>query len=293
MLKKGVKMSNLEEEKSGSILLAIDGSQSAKSAAYAAIQIASAMKWSIQAQNIVDSVQVFEPYVDPNLELMQVGTNVFTSEQKVTLFKEQGRHALAEIEDLCRDMNVPIKTEMILGDPGGIILEAAKEHRLLALGRRGNRHEENRHHLGSNFRRIAHHSPVPLLIGGNDVSQQDFLRVLLAYDGSELSRKSLGWMELLQGIFKDTVILSVEEDEQDSSWLAGRRDEIKNSNLKSCEFVSEFGSPAETIAAVASSRQADLIVMGSYHHSQFLEWARHSTLSTVLQETNIPVLAIK
>jgi nucleotide-binding universal stress UspA family protein len=53
------------------------------------------------------------------------------------------------------------------------------------------------------------------------------------------------------------------------------------------------GEPGAGIASIASSKQADLIVMGAYRHTQLLEWATHSTLNAVPGNVNLPILAIK
>ena len=107
-------MNNTQQFNHGSILLAVDGSPSAKATAYAAAQIASKMQWRIHALYVVDVTQVFDPYSDISQELSELGEEM-PYEQKVKLFEEQGTLALAEIEDLCEQMNVPITTEMVFG----------------------------------------------------------------------------------------------------------------------------------------------------------------------------------
>jgi nucleotide-binding universal stress UspA family protein len=293
IFKIGKKMNKLQQLKSGSILLAVDGSLSAKAAAYAAAQIAYAMQWRLHALYVVDVNQVFELYSNSSPELGELGEDV-PEEQKITLFEEQGTLALTEIEGVCQEMTIPVTTEMILGGIPNIILESAQQYNLLALGRRGNRHEKDTHHLGSNFRQIAHHTHIPLLIGGDYKTQQKFRRVLLAYDGGELSREALTWVEGLQTIFAEVMALSVEkEHEKDPAWLEERQREIAESALAHCKFIRREGEPEQVIASIASSRKADLIVMGAYQHAQLLEWATHSTIDSVLREIGFPILATK
>ena len=286
-------MNNSQQFKPGSILLAVDGSPSAKAAAYAATQVASTLNWDIHALYVVDAVQVFETYSDPSRELGKLG-NEISNQHLVTLFKEQGMLTLAEIDVLCQEMNVPITTEMIFGGVPETIIEASKRFSLLAMGRRGNQHVENTHHLGSNFRRVAHRTRTPLLIGSGDEKSLNHQRILLAYDGSEPAHKALSWAEKLQRMFADIVTLSVGENcEKDCVWLEERQKEIAHSRLKGYEFDREVGEPGKIIASVASSRRADLIVMGAYRHSQFLEWATHSILNSVMLNVRIPILAAK
>ena len=286
-------MATNQPSKSDSILLAIDGSMSAKGAALAATQIASVMQWSLHAVYVVDSTEAFDLYSDIVPELGELRNDV-PDERKITLFEEQGTLALAEIIGMCQRVNVPITTEMVMGNTQNIILDSANQYNLLALGRRGNRHETDTQHLGSNFRHIAHHVTIPILIGGNYNPQQEFRHGLLAYDGGELSRQALTWIESLQVMFAEVMVLSIEkEHETEHAWLEERKNEIAGSVLAHAEFISAEGEPGKIIASTALSRQVNLILMGAYQHGEFLEWATNSAIDVVLREINLPILAAK
>jgi nucleotide-binding universal stress UspA family protein len=277
----------------GKILLAVDGSPSAKAAACAAIQVAAETKWHLHALYVVDITQVFDPYSDVSPELSELGEEM-PFEQKMELFEEQGTLALAEIEGLSQEMGVAITTEMIFGGVPENILKMSKDYDLLAIGHMGNRHAKENKHMGSNFQQIAHHIQIPLLIGNSHCKQQKLQRVLLAYDGSLLSHEAFKWAENLQNLFKTIEVLSVERGkEKDHTWVADRHKELEESALAQYEFIRTAGNPGEKIASKALTEQADLILMGAYHHTNILRWARHSTIDTVLRETDLPVLAIK
>ena len=251
------------------------------------------MQWRIHALYVVDVTQVFDPYSDISQELSELGEEM-PYEQKVKLFEEQGTLALAEIEDLCEQMNVPITTEMVFGGVPVNILQISEEYDLLAIGHMGNRHAEEKRYLGSNFQQIAHHTHIPLLTGGGQYMPRELQRVLLAYDGSQLSCKAFEWTESLQSMFKAVLVLSVErEKDRKHTWLADRHEEIDESALAQYEFIRAAGNPGHIIASEALAEQADLILMGAYQHANLLRGVRHSTLDTVLRETDLPVLAIK
>lgn len=287
-------MMNITQQfRPGKILLAVDGSPSAKAAAFAAIQIASETRWHLHALYVVDITQVFDPYSNVSQELSELGDEM-PFEQKVKLFEEQGTLALAEVEELCQQMSVPVSTEMVFGGVPVNILQISKGYDLLAIGHMGNRHAKEPKHLGSNFQQIARHAHVPLLIGSSQYASQKFQRVLLAYDGSQLSHEAFRWAENLQSLFKAIMVLSVErENVRNHTWLADRHEEIDESALTQYEFIQAAGNPGHMIASKAVTEQADLILMGAYQHKNLLRWARHSTIDAVLRETNLPVLAIK
>ena len=121
-----------------------------------------------------------------------------------------------------------------------------------------------------------------------------FQRALLAYDGNQLSHEALQWAEKLQCLFRTVVVLSVEkENERDHTWLADQHEEIEESVLTQYEFIRAAGNPGHMIVSKALAEGTDLILMGAYRHTNLLRWARHSTIDTVLRETDLPVLAIK
>ncbi len=286
-------MNNTQQFKRDSILLAVDGSSSAKAAAFAAAQVASALKWNIHALYVVDAVQVFETYSNPTQELGKLGGEI-SNERLITLFEEQGLLTLAEIDEFCQEMNVPITTEMIFGGVPETILEVSKQFNLLAMGRRGNHFVNDSQHLGRNFRRIANHTHTPILISSDDDPPLKHQRVLLAYDGSKLSHTALLWTEKLQKMFADVMALSVGKNcEKDCVWLEERQREIAESSLENYEFDKEMGKPEKIIPKIATSRHADLIVMGAYQHSQLREWATHSIFNSVIRDARIPILAAK
>jgi len=283
----------MQQPKPGNILLAVDGSPSSKAAAYDAVQVSSALGWNIHALYVVDAAQVFEMYSDSSQELGKLGEQI-SNEQPITLFEEQGTLTLAEIDELCQERSVPVTTEMIFGGVPETILKSADRFDLLALGRRGNHHVKDPHHLGHNFRRIAYHTHTPLLIGNAEDKPLKQQRVLLAYDGSELSHIALAWAERLQRMFADVMALSVgQKYDKDYTWLEDRQKELSNSSLKHYEFDREIGEPGKIIASVAASQHADLLVMGAYQHSQLREWATHSILNSIVREVRIPILAAK
>jgi len=286
-------MNDTQQFNPNSILLAVDGSPSAKAAAFTAVEVASTLNWNIHALYVVDAAQVFEMYSDSSQELNKLGGEI-SNERLITLFEEQGMLTLAEIDELCQEMNVPITTEMIFGGVPETILEVSKGFNLLALGRRGNNHISDSQHLGRNFRRIAYHTRTPLLISNDSDTPLKHKRVLLAYDGSVPSHIALSWTEKLQRMFANVMALSVGQNcEGDCLWLEERQREIAASSLENYEFDKELGQPEKIIPSVARARHADLVVMGAYQHSQILEWATHSTLNSVTRNASIPILAVK
>ena len=195
------------------ILLAVDGSPSSRSAAFAAAQIASAKQWGMHAVYVVDITQAVDIYGNIDQELSELGDELPERGQRISLLEEQGNLALVELRGICSSLNVQLTTDMVAGNISTIMLETAPQYSLLALGRQGNRHKDSQH-LGGNFRQIAHHVETSLLIGAREYPSQKIQRVLLAYDGSEFSHQALKWIESLQSTFKKVMTLSIEKEHE-------------------------------------------------------------------------------
>jgi nucleotide-binding universal stress UspA family protein len=161
---------------------------------------------------------------------------------------------------------------------------------LLALGRRGHGHASDSSHLGRNFRAIAHHTPRPMLVGGDEA--RPVQRLLLAYNGSEHARQALAWTILLQRtLYSDVLVLSVKENGHTSQDISSELvDQLNQGGLADYRFLSGEGQPASQIVAAAAENEVDLIVMGRYRHTALLEWLVGSTLDYVLRGTSLPVL---
>lgn len=275
---------------SDTILAAIDGSAASKAAAETAIEIARTQGMSMRGLYVVDQVLILDRYTNYKAEL-DANIEPPPNGQIVEAFEEQGARAIEWLERRCRDAGVPVTTELLFGGVAELIVDKAKDAVMLALGRRGHGHEADPGHIGSMFRHAAHHSPVPLLVGGDTSISLD--RLLLAFDGSEKARRALGWAARLQHESSRQVsVVSVTRDLYAfEAWIEAMRSEIERSSLVDFEFEGREGEPAEEIVAAAVEDQADLILAGRYQHSEFVDWFTGSTLDRILRETSIAVLA--
>jgi hypothetical protein len=219
---------------------------------------------------VVDIADALEPYTPIDRELSELGDEHPENEQCLTLLEEQGTLALEDVKGICESLHVPLATELMAGDIPTVILDSVYRYNLLALGRRGNRHKGEVEHLGSNFRAIAHQAGTSLLIGARENAPQNFQRLLLAYDGSELSRCGLGWTEYLQSLFHEIDVLYVEKEQVAQDRISTRQQEIKDSALIHDQIIQEWGEPGQSIASTAVALKMDLVVMGGYGHSHLL-----------------------
>jgi nucleotide-binding universal stress UspA family protein len=282
-----------KEEPTNRILVATDGSPAAEAAASIAIQVAAGQNLVVHGLYIVDEVLALDnAYADFRQEL-GAATAITSRTQLLGQLEAQGSVVLESLESQCGSAKVPATTEILFGGVPELVLLQAGKAQLLALGRRGHGHADDVDHLGRNFQAIARRTGRPLLVGGDE--QRIVHRLLLAYNGSSRAQNALGWVSRLRATLPAEVsVLSVQETEADpaSQWLEEAHARLAPDTSDICWCLQRSGTPAAEIVAAAEEIEADLIVMGRYGHSAFIEWLTGSTVEYVLRNTQRPVLMI-
>lgn len=281
------------------ILVADDNSSEARAAANAALQIAQNQNLAIQGLYVVEEALALDTYANYHAELPGFSIPGNGSDREpssraelVRWFENQGRLALCWLETACTEAGVPVTTKMLAGGVSELLLRDAAQARMLAIGRRGHGHKDDLKPLGYNFRKIAHHAHVPMLVGGK--KSPSLHRLLLAYHGRAHAKDALAWTAQLQrDLAAEVIVLSVCEDtEPDQCGLSMEEieDSLAHSALASYRFVTGHKRPADEMAAVAAANDVDLIILGRYRHSALVEWLVGSTVDRLLRKTSLPVL---
>jgi nucleotide-binding universal stress UspA family protein len=280
------------------ILVADDDSSEARAAAKAAFQIARVQDLAIRGLYVADESLTLDTYASYRAELPLLrdsddyGQEPKSRAELMHWFENQGTLALDSLQAAGKEAGVPVTTELLAGGVSELVLRNATKARLLAIGRRGHGHKEVSDSLGHNFRKIAHHVNLPMLVGGKKTTSSH--RLLLAYHGQAHANDALTWTAKLQrDLSAEVIVLNVHED-TDSGNGAMSLEEIKNrlahSDLAACRFLTGEGRPANEIAAVAVANDVDLIILGHYRHSAVVEWLVGSTVDRLLRATSLPVL---
>ena len=269
------------------IVIASDGSSTARNAAEVAIQIAQAEAQLIEGLYIVDEPMILDPYSDYAKELGS-DRGVASRAAQLEWFEELGTSVLDQLQDQCAAHEVPVVTKVILGGIPEIILEKAKQTTFLALGRRGNSHANIIDHLGENFRHIAHHAQVPLIVGGDSVSPLE--RLFLVFDGSEKANHALELAFQLSKTLSAQLTIGLTEhayleDDPDSLLFRFSEGGIAKENL-----VDLRSKPVEKVVEAIVKYQADLIVTGGYRHPEIMEWLVGSPNDQILRQSPLPVV---
>jgi nucleotide-binding universal stress UspA family protein len=268
-------------------LVALDGSVTAQKASNLAIQIARIEHQKISGLYIVDEALVLNTYTNYKEELGRYDLPSSRAEL-IKWFEAVGNEALDQLEQLCVRASIPVTTQLLFGGVPELVLENASQAQMLTLGRRGRRHEKNSEHLGSYFRQIAYHSPIPILAGGD--IDRPIKHLFLLHDGSPGFDLVLDWTVRLQHHLSAKVYVAVMDQ--------GDQDQIPPDivdQMVQHELIDFYHQPLReesihgVIEAILAS-ETDLILVGGYHHPEILEWLVGSKNDQILRQSQLPVL---
>jgi len=123
------------------------------------------------------------------------------------------------------------------------------------------------------------------------------MKILVGYDGSDLSHQALNEAIDLAEQFKGTIlVLSVfwEETESEKNQILLRAEKRLMETFVKYDIVSENSkSPPSRIGRMAKEEGVDLIAIGSKGRGGAKVWVLGSTSSKVIEEAPCPILVIK
>jgi len=273
------------------ILVAHDGSLCARAAAGLAMQVARGRGMAIRGLFVVDEADVLNAYADHWNELGERPSFASPAEL-VSRFGTAGARVSEWVEARCRETGLAVATGVLFGGVSQLVLQEARGCAMLALGRRGRRHDGEPGHIGRNFHAVARHTRQPILVGGDET--RPVRRQLVAYDGGARAEVALAWSAVLRSTLGgETVVLVVDDGRGGRARDAPPRElepRAARAALGDCRLVTRWGDPSAAIVDAAVEARADLIVMGGYRHRPTVEWITRSTFDAVLRATTLPVL---
>ncbi len=271
------------------ILIAFDGSSTARHAAEGAITVAQQFDLEVNGLYVVDETLIFKTYEEYQNEL---GSDIeaASNAQMTEMFQARGEVEMEWLATRCLACGVRMTSEILFGGVPELILDRSAQARFITLGRRGHGHALDPDHLGKTFHTIAYHARCPLWVGGD--IYRPIKRILIAYNGGDFSNKALKFGAFLaSGIACEAIVLSVEEDnDPQQKWSQRIETQLEESSLKDFQFILREGQPGSKIIQEAEDKQVDLILLGGHHYSAIVEWIVGSNLDFVLRNTSLPVL---
>jgi nucleotide-binding universal stress UspA family protein len=275
------------------ILAPIDGSPDASVAFDHAIEFAQEEAATIHALFVADSKLIEAPYRAATIpETMSIYSHPDRTQVAVEIGKhlaEYGEATLAEAQKRCDAAGVPCETDYVEGIVANVILNRTVGADLVVMGRRGEGAEWAGPQLGSVLETIVRHAQAPVLTV--QAEMRPIKRILVAFDGSERAVDVLKVAaEMINRKVRTLVVLTVDDGNsgRHEAWEMGKALLAEQSHKTTHLFIP--GHATREILRLATLEECDLIALGSYGHSHFIETVFGSTVDEVLHGAVSPVL---
>jgi nucleotide-binding universal stress UspA family protein len=274
------------------ILVAYDGSASARSALMAAGKIAAEEKSWVKVMAVV-------PPYEGDLELIGV------SRIKETI-EGPGKKILAEAKALADENGLHVLTDLEQGEPFQRIVHVADDEKcdLIVMGRRGISHLERALMGGVTARVIGHTGHDVLVVP--EGAKLAWGRILVATDGSSRSEEAVNLaIRIAAAHSSELTVMTVvyTNDEflalapsmvtgmviKAKSMVEEIRQQAEQAGVKAKAVVKE-GEPYKAITALAAEIPADVIVMGSQSRRGLSKVLMGSVTERVIGYSPCPVL---
>lgn len=271
------------------ILVALDGSEHARTALRYALWLAERFHAQLSGLHVIDVVSVegpffqdisgalgFEPYFDVAGKVREA-------------LQERGQQLIEEFSVACHDRNLPCESRCTTGIIANEICEQARIADLVVLGHRGMNEQFSTGLLGGTTESVARKSPRPVFV--SPVQFQQIHQPLLAYDGSPRSSAALhSAAEFCAVTDLPLTVLHVKprEGSSEEKVLDEARHYLGSYGIQPT-FLSLSGYPYQQIVDCVKDRRFDLLFIGAYGHSRIIEMVLGSTTEYVLRNTPCPV----
>ena len=274
------------------ILVAYDGSPSARNALSLASQLAREDKSWIKVLAVV-------PPYQGDLELIGV------SDIKEAI-AGPGQEMLAEARNLADREGISILTNLEQGEPYEQIVQIAEEENcdLIIMGRRG-KNKMERELMGSVTARVIGHTGKDVLVTP-ETGKLSWENILLATDGStccdnalaralEIAQERKVKLNAVSVVYTNDEFYAVGQDVMKELYQGADKvlDKVKkwggDLGVQTELFVRD-GEPHQAITALAAEISATLIIMGSHGRKGLTRFLMGSVTERVIGYANCPVL---
>ena len=199
---------------------------------------------------------------------------------------------LHEAAKILREADVSdLSLTAVSGTLPEIVASWEKPTDLLLLGKRGESTGHEHVALGSQLESVIRNSHSPVLVASRDY--RPVRRFLISFDDSPAAHAALRYVvasPLLRGLPCDLVMAGEATDENRGA-LDSARTFLGTGGFDAHEFLMQ-GDPETVNAWEVSANQIDLLVMGAYSHSRFLQFFIGSTTTEMIRRCRVPVLVM-
>ncbi|MBW3660315.1 MAG: universal stress protein [Gemmatimonadetes bacterium] len=272
------------------ILVPVDGSDTAASAAAYALRLAESFDSDVIGLYVVD-VRLIEGPLLQTIGSMWGDLPMPTRQgDLIEALEKRGREVLDDFEQRARDGRRTFESVLEIGVVPDVIADRARPVDLVVIGRRGEHAAFGEHPLGSTVHSVVRRSPKPVLVCPR--GEVPLRRPLVAYDGSEHAARALELgVEYAERRRCPLQVVSVQgRREEADRLLEEARDFARGHDLEAVPHARESDKVVEMVLEVARENGSDLLVMGAYGKGRLREFLLGSTTESILAQAGHPVL---
>ncbi|WP_417666277.1 universal stress protein [Pseudidiomarina sp.] len=216
--------------------------------------------------------------------------------QRNKLALQQGHHMLEAAQNRVRTNGAEqVTLRQRHGDLADTLTGMEADTRLFVLGIHGEETSEldsGKNHIGSHLETVIRSVHRPILLTPENYSQPK--SVLLAYDGSETTRKGVD-MVAQSPLFKGLPIHVVMVDADtvaNQEQLEWAKDNLEQQGHE-VHVVLLTGDVEPTLHSYQREHELDVLVMGAYGHSRIRQFLVGSTTTNMLNNSDSPLLILR
>jgi len=272
-----------------SILVALDESPSSESTKKLGVQLATFYKASLSGIGVLDEPWIAAP------EAIPLGGAAFKVELDQELLSD-AKHHVRKLEkafvDFCKSHNIICSVIDTTGTPSYEIEHFLTEYDLLIVGKDADFHFNSTQETTIPIKQLLKDIPRPIIVTSARLPHQESSNVLVAFDGTFVSSRTLH-MALLMGIFegKTVHIASVSENEEEAnSRVTSAAKLCQNHGIQTHlhPLVTSL-KPAKALLELSDDIKPFLLVMGAYGHGKLTKLFWGSCAEDMLKSTHIPI----
>lgn len=275
-----------------SILLPLDNSEWSQQATHYAIRLARHYGATLRGLHVIDLKRVTGPLLQ-DVALCLGVTPPPDFEATFTDFaRTVGETLLAELEEKCKQFDIPCVTRMETGIVPDVICQEAHTVDLVVLGARGEQAEWGSRLFGSTCEAILREINKPTFVVAK--YRPEIRKILVAYDGSRQANSVLA--VAVDACAQESLplyLLTVGPTADDAKDVQAEALTYCDPHALEVHPLIAVGDAPEAILANADRIEADVIAMGAYGHSRLRELIVGSTTELVLRNANCPVLIFR
>lgn len=277
------------------IIACIDGSIMSAVVGDASVWVAKKLKAPLTLLNVLDKSK-YETKSElsgtigfgANEQLLAELTNADEIRSKLAL--KYGKQLLddALIKANKQDL-IDVSKQQIHGDLISSLLDLEPETRLVIIAKSSKNHQENKHILGSQLESVIRSIKAHILVITESFKQPE--NYMVAFDGSKISQKLIFKViqtPLTKGLKCHLVMVGREHE--DAFKLAAKKLRAANVDVQESIVIGEVDT---ALLEYQRANQIDLIAMGAYGQSRFMEFFLGSNTMKILKKNPVPLLLIR